>query len=95
MTGVFITNLLTCIADISNLTVVSNVCKAVPMSLFWASNRFNGLLEMHFEISLQSDWQIDLSNAIFNRPIMVCTQILGHRWRPITKSLALFHKLKF
>ena len=71
MTGVFITiNLLTCIADISNLTLVSNVCKAVPMSLFWASNKFNGLLEMHFEINLirKLTWYLQ-----------VLTQILVHR----------------
>ena len=31
-------------------------------------------------MSLQSDWQID--NGLFNRPVMVCTQILIHRWGP-------------
>ena len=32
-----------------NSTSVSNVCKAAPRSLFWASNGLNELLEVGFE----------------------------------------------
>ena len=34
---------------IYNLSLVSNVCKAVPTSLFQPHNGFNELLEMHSE----------------------------------------------
>ena len=43
-------------------------------------------------VSLIPDWQID--NSFFNRPIMVCAQILVHRWVPITRILALIQRRK-
>ena len=63
-----------------NLTLISNVYIATPISLLWALNGCNKLLEMCFEFSLQYDWQID--NSIFNRHVMVCTEILVHNWDP-------------
>ena len=55
-----------CVADIIILSPVSNICKAVPMALFWVSNinAFNKKNRKAFQISLQPDWQIDKS--IFN-----------------------------
>ena len=41
-----------------------------------------------FQISFPPGWQIN--NGFFNRPIMVCTQILIHRWGPRTRSSVLF-----
>ena len=40
-----------CVTDIINfnLSSVSNICEAVPRSLFWAPNRFNELLEVRFK----------------------------------------------
>ena len=65
-----------------------DVCEAVQRSLFWASNRFNELLEIYtFWISFQPDWQID--NSFFSRPIKVHTQTLVHMWAR-TRTLALF-----
>ena len=49
---------------IRNLTPVhpvSNVCEAVPISLFQASNRLNEITGNAFRISLHPDWQIDRS----------------------------------
>jgi len=44
---------------IYNLSLVSNVCKAVPTSLFQAHNGFNELLETHseFPFNLLVNWQ--------------------------------------
>ena len=33
-----------------NVTLISNLCEAVPRSLFWASNKLNKLLEVGFKI---------------------------------------------
>ena len=49
---------------IRNLTPVhpvSNVCEAVPISLFQAFNRLNEITGNAFRISLHPDWQIDRS----------------------------------
>ena len=58
-----------------NLTLVSNVCEAVPRSLFCAQNRINVLREVRFEFPF--------------RPIMVHTQILVHRWDPVHRFVPL------
>ena len=71
-----------------NLTSVINVCKAALISLFWGAQQTQQITKNVFQISLQPDWQTD--NGIFNRPIMVHTQILVHRWRPRTRISVLF-----
>ena len=72
-----------------NLTLVySNICETVPISLFWAPNGLNELTEM-FQIFLQLHWQIK-NHRIFNRLIMVHTQVLLHRWKPRTRISLLF-----
>ena len=56
-----------CVADIIILSLVSNICKAVPMALFWVTNILMDSTKKNrkaFQISLQPDWQIDKS--IFN-----------------------------
>ena len=79
---------------IRNLTPVhpvSNVCEAVPISLFQASNRLNEITGNAFRISLHPVWQID--NSFFlNKSVMVRNQILVHRWRPRARILALFRR---
>ena len=43
-----------------NLTSVhSNMCETMPISLFWAPNRLNELMQM-FQIFPQPDWQIKI-----------------------------------
>ena len=76
---------------IYNLSLVRNVCKAVPTSLFQAHNRFNELLEMYseFPFNLLVNWQ-----WLLNRPIMVCNKNLVCWWGPRTRILpSLFHRL--
>ena len=76
---------------IYNLSLVSNVCKAVPTSLSQPHNGFNELLEMHseFPFSLLVNWQ-----WLLNRPIMVCNKNLVRWWGPRTRILpSLFHRL--
>ena len=63
-----------------NLTPVSNICEAAPISLFWALSGLNELPEGPFWVSFHPEWRID--NGLFNRPIMVRTQILVHGWGP-------------
>ena len=38
-----------CLTPVSNVCEVSNICKAVPISLFWALRGLNELPEVHFE----------------------------------------------
>ena len=76
---------------IYNLSLVRNVCKAVPTSLFQPHNGFNELLEMHFEFpfNLLVNWQ-----WLLNRSIMVCNKNLVRWWGPRTRILpSLFHRL--
>ena len=61
-----------------NLTSVhSNMCETMPISLFWAPNRLNELMQM-FQIFPQPDsWQIK-NHGIFNRPVAysnIATQV--------------------
>lgn len=49
--------------------VISNVCKTVLISLFWASYRLNKLLEVRFEFPFNLIGK--LTNGFFNRIIMV------------------------
>ena len=72
-----------------NLTPVSNVYKAVAISLFSALNGLNKLLEMHFKFPFNL---INIDNGTFNRAIMVRTQILVHRREPGTWISALFYR---
>ena len=67
-----------------NLTSVSNVCEAAPISLFWAPNR------LEFRISFHPDWQID--NGYFNWPIMARTRILVHMQGRRTRISALLRR---
>ena len=71
------------------LTPVSNVCKAVAISLFSALNGLNKLLEMHFKFPFNL---INIDNGTFNRAIMVRSQILVHRREPRTWISALFYR---
>ena len=60
-----------------NLTPVSSVCEAAPLSLFCAGHGLNELPRITgnaLRISLQPDWQIN--NGFFNRPIMARSEIL-------------------
>ena len=50
-----------------NLTLVSNVCKAAPKSLFWAPNGLNELLDMRFEFPFNLIGKSTM--AFFNRLI--------------------------
>ena len=53
-----------------NLTsVYSNICETGPISLFWAPNGLNELMEM-FQIFRQPNWQIK-NHGMFYSPIMV------------------------
>ena len=47
---------------------VGNICKAVPMSVFWAPQLTQLIYWKCFGISIQHAWQI--SNGIFNRQII-------------------------
>ena len=77
-----------------NLTSVhSNMCETMPIFLFWAPNRLNELMQM-FQIFPQPDWQIK-NHGIFNRPVMLHTQILLHRWKHRTRISLLFHRCTF
>ena len=73
-----------------NLTLVSGVCEAAPISLM--CQRTQRITGSAFPISFYPDWQIN--NDIFNRPVlkMARTQILVHRWGPRTRILALFRR---
>ena len=52
-----------------NQAPVSNICKAVLRSLFWAPNAFDELISRSaFWMSFQSDWQIE--KGFFNRTMM-------------------------
>ena len=66
-----------------NLTQDSHVCESSTRVLV----RTHWITQSKFQISLQPDWQ--LNNGFFNRPIMVHTQILVHRWRPRTRISSL------
>ena len=66
-----------------NLTSVSNVCEAAPISMFRAPNGLNELPEVRVEFPFIL---IDQSAmAFFNRPMMARTQIRVHRWEPRTR----------
>ena len=66
-----------------NLTSVSNVCEAAPISMFRAPNGLNELPEVRVEFPFIL---IDQSAmALFNRPMMARTQIRVHRWEPRTR----------
>ena len=66
-----------------NLTSVSNVCEAAPISMFRAPNGLNELPEVRVEFPFTL---IDQSAmAFFNRPMMARTQIRVHRWEPRTR----------
>ena len=43
-----------------------------------------------FQIAFHLDWQ--MGNAILNRPIITCIQILVHKWVPRTRIFALFRR---
>ena len=73
-----------------NLTPVSNVCEAAPISLFWAPNGLNELPEVHFQFPFNLIGKSTM--AFFNRPIMARAQILVHGWEPRTRILALFRR---
>ena len=47
--GVFSVFVLISLRRRRNLTTVSNVCEAAPISLFWAANALNELPEVRFE----------------------------------------------
>lgn len=49
-----------------NLKLVSKICLAAPISLFWVPYGLNEL-----PVSHQFDWKIN--KCIFNRQIMTCT----------------------
>ena len=72
---------------IYNLSLVRNVCKAVPTSLFQPHNGFNELLEMHskFPFNLLVNWQWLFKQANHGAYI----RILVYRWRLRTRILAL------
>ena len=59
-----------------SLASVSNVCKTVPRSLFWAPNGCLDLPEVLFEFPLFKTFVVNQLMAFFNQPIMVHTQIL-------------------
>ena len=71
-----------------NLTSVTGVCEAAPISLMW--QRTQRITGSAFRISFYPDWQIN--NYIFNRPVMARSQIQVHRWGPRTRILALFRR---
>ena len=64
-----------------NLSSVSNVCKAPNSTNYW---------KCVSKICLHPDRQIN--KRFFNRPIIVCTQILVHRRGPGTRILTLFRR---
>ena len=43
-----------------NLTLVSNVCEAVPISLFWAPNRPNQILHKLLHCKMRFEFPINL-----------------------------------
>ena len=59
-----------------NLALASNICEAVPRSLFWALNRLNELPEVGFEFPLNLVGNLIIHYSFFNRTVMVHTQIL-------------------
>ena len=67
-----------------NFFLVSNVCEATPISLFWAPRTST------FWISFHADSHND--NDLFKRPSTAPKQILIHRWGPRTKISALFRR---
>ena len=52
-------------------------------SLIWVPNGLKSISNF-----LQPDWLIN--NGFFERPIMMCTLILVHRWGPRTRISPLF-----
>ena len=62
----------------NRITLASNDNEATPKSLCQVPNGVNGLPEMHFNLHFNLIAQSTM--GFFNRPIMVCTQILIHRW---------------
>lgn len=73
-----------------NLTPVSKVCEAVPISMFWAPYGISELPEVHFEFPFNLIGKLTM--VFFNRSIMVRSQILVRRQGPRTRILALFHR---
>ena len=57
-------------------------------SFFHATDSMN--YQMNVSRFFHVDWQID--SDFFNRPITAHTQILVHRWGPITRILVLFRR---
>ena len=68
-----------------SLTTISRVCKAAPISLFWAPNRLNELPEVSFQFPFHLIGKLPM--AFFNRPIMARTQTLVHRWESRTRII--------
>ena len=81
---------LACVVDV--IQPVSNVCEAVLICLFWTGRSPTDSTNCWNCVSnFPSTW---LANRqwLFNRPIVVCTQIQVHRWRPSTGISALFRR---
>ena len=73
-----------------NLTSVSNVCEAVPRSLFYfrapteSTNYRKGVSNFLSILLANRQWLLE--------QIMACTQILVHKWGPTTKISELFRR---
>ena len=78
-----------CVGEVIKLRLVTSA-KPISEILILAPWRTQRITGSAFRISFHPDWQID--NRFFNRPIMVHSQILVHRWGPRSRTLALFRR---
>ena len=67
------------------LTLASDACKAAPRSLFWTTTGLNELLVVEFKFPFNLTGNLTI--WFFNRPVMVHTQIIVHRWGPRTRII--------
>ena len=72
-----------------NLTAVSDVCEAAPISLFGAANGLNRLPEVRFEFPFNLIGKSRI--AFLTGQSWRSSQILVHNWRPRTR-LRLLHQ---
>ena len=74
-----------------NFMPFSDVCEEAPRFLLWSPNGLNELPERHFGFSFILIVQSTI--VFFNRPVLIRTQILVHRWGPSTRISALFTEI--
>ena len=60
------------------LTLVSNICKAALISLFWAPVQSMNYWHFEFPLNMIGKWTTLIFMAIFNSPVLARTQILIH-----------------